>query len=99
MDFTDMSDDELVRHAASHAGASHQGALGELSRRSIMVGRGVRETTTQLVEITARLVQLAELERDARIASERTTRRWQWTAFVIGMLTLLVAAATFIVSL
>lgn len=41
----------------------------------------------------SQLAQLAALERDGRIAAERSARRWAWTNCVLGLVTLAAAVA------
>jgi hypothetical protein len=45
---------------------------------------GQHQTLSQLVE-------LAQLERQARLSAEATARRWRWATFALGVLTLVAA--------
>lgn len=57
------------------------------------------KTLAQQGGVLSQLVELARLERDARERAERSARRWQWTTFLLGILTLIAAVVAVLVTL
>jgi len=52
---------------------------------------GVAGALSRQGDVLGDLVELAREERAGRVAAERSTRRWQWATFLLGLLTLAVA--------
>lgn len=79
-DFRKMSDDELVRFVAGHAGAAGNGALAEILRRLNETMAVSNAYTRDLAETTA------SLRADTEIASRATTRLTTWLLILTWVL-------------